>query len=131
MNPRAGTMTSALAPALAMLALTASFCWVAWLGTGAYLAWFGTLAGVRPTWAMTVAMQPSLPFPFHAIVVQSLAVASLAANLAWAMMRMRRANGGDPALLPFVCHVAVVLACLFLAGAGMLSPLVEVAAVLR
>ena len=131
MTSRSMALRRTVVPILAMLALTAAFGWFVWLGTGAYLAWFGTLADVTPTWATALVVQPWLPFPFHAIVLQLVAVASLAANCAWTHVRMRRAHRIDPALLPIACHVAVIVACLCLAGAGMLAPLVEVAAVLR
>jgi hypothetical protein len=131
MSARERATAGVLAPGLAVLVLTAAYCWIVWLGTGAYLAWIEAPSGVAPTWVTALTMQASLPYPFHAIVLQSFAVISLAANAIWALVRTRRAELNDPLLLPVACHVALVVTGLCLAGAGMLAPLVDTAAVLR
>ena len=111
--------------------LTVVYCWFIWLGIGAYLA--GLPHPKDTPWPLItqVVAQEGLPFPFHAAVMQGLALLSLLVNSAWSAARSRELPGIDAYTLPVLCHVGVIVFSLCLIGGGMLAPIVDLATVIN
>jgi len=116
---------------LSLALLTALYCWLVWLGIGAYLVALPRPQDAPWPWITRVIAQDALPFPFHAVLMQGIAVLSLLLNSAWGAMRSRELAGVEAHTLPMLCHVGVIVFCLCLIGAGMLSPIVGVASIIR
>jgi len=116
---------------LALAVLTAVYCWLVWLGIGAYLVLLPRPRDTPWPWITSIIAQDTLPFPFHAILMQGVAVLSLLLNCAWSAVRSREPAGIDAHTLPALCHVGVIVFCLCLIGAGMLAPIVTLGRVLR
>jgi hypothetical protein len=111
--------------------LTGVYCWFVWLGIGAYLAGLPHPQDTPWPWITRVIAQDSLPFPFHAALMQAVAVLSLLGNSAWGAARSRDLAGIDAYTLPALCHVGVIVFSLCLIGAGMLAPIVMVGRILH
>ncbi len=116
---------------LALAVLTAVYCWLAWLGIGAYLIALPHPQDTPWPWITRVIAQDALPFPFHAVLMQGVAVLSLLLNFGWGIVRSRELAGIEAYTLPVLCHVGAIVFCLCLIGAGMLAPIVGVATVLH
>jgi hypothetical protein len=114
----------------ALAVLTAVYCWLAWLGIGVYLVTLPQPQDTPWPWITRVVVQDTLPFPFHAALMQGVAVLSLLLNFGWGVLRSRKLAAIEPYTLPVVCHVAVIVFSLCLIGVGVLAPLLGVAAVL-
>jgi hypothetical protein len=118
-------------PLLALALLTAAYCWLVWLGIGAYMGLIPHPPGPDWPWITRIVAQDALPFPFHALVVQGVAVVSLLLNCGWGVARSRTHAGSDAHMPPALCHVAVIVFSLCLVGAGMLAPIVFSGQVIR
>ncbi len=125
---RANRLTLMLYVVLSLL--TAGYCWLIWLGMGAFQAWMpAELAEYLPL-VSRVAMSPLLQMPYHAFHWQLLAAAILLGCALWGAWRSRESGGPEAHLLPAVVVVAWILlsVCWHLVGA--LVPMVSVAQVL-
>ncbi|MBN8478473.1 MAG: hypothetical protein J0L91_05865 [Burkholderiales bacterium] len=117
--------------AAGLVAITAVHAWCVWLGAGAFVVLAAGRPDLERTWATKLAVQADLPFPFHALAVQSAALISLVVALAALVGAVRRGSDGGALALAATCHVGVLVALLCLVGVGVLSPLVGVVSVLR
>jgi hypothetical protein len=112
----------------ALAVLTTVYCWLAWLGIGVYLVALPQTQDMPWPWITRVVVQDTLPFPFHAALMQGVAVLSLLFNFAWGVLRSRKIAGIEAYTLPVLYHVAVIVFSLCLIGVGLLAPLLGVAA---
>ena len=111
--------------------LPAVYCWLVWLGIGAYLVVLPRPQDTPWPWITRVIAQDALPFPFHAVLMQGIALLSLLLNSAWGAGRSRKLAGIEAQTMPVLCHVGVIVFCLCLIGAGMLAPIVTVGTIIH
>jgi len=116
---------------LLLLMVTIGYCWLVWLVIAVVETYPLLDPGITPTLLSRITASGFLPFPYHAVVWQLLAVTSLITTFVWGLRRAKSSDVLQAHTLPILVHLSWILLCLIWHGIGALDPMIVVNYILK
>ena len=111
---------------IGLLLLTIGYCWLIWLGFIAYSAYFPANFYEDLPFITRITIYHQLPFPYHALPWQLLAVLSLILNFLWGLLRSKKLQSPDASIRPAICHIGWIVLSICWHGVGIFSSFITI-----